>query len=261
MVKYNIYRTFMTTINSLNMKQLIEYTRSFFKSHFGLKLYLAMAVYFAFLMIVNYSLDLERGWLYSYMGEWKSILFFFLTYGISFYGAIGVIWAVDIKRLQLGKTFWVKSLLGILFLAFYRSGFYLVVERFIYEFPPTTRRFYAGIFRNVFRLVVVMGGLLAFKQVFDKNEKWGLYGLGKQGGNPWAYMLLLLFVSPFIFLATYLPGFLEAYPLYKEVGGARFAEYYAISEWIPAFIFEFQYLLDFINTELFFQGVFGRGFY
>ena len=65
---------------------------------------------------------------------------------------------------------------------------------------------------------------------------------------------MLLLMVPVIYIATWLPGFLEYYPTYKRAGGFGFAAHYKIPEFVASMIYELFYLTDFLNTELFFRG-------
>ncbi len=102
--------------------------------------------------------------------------------------------------------------------------------------------------------VFVLLPLLLFYQAIDK-EKTGFYGLTTPG-NIKPYLILLLMVAPFIFIAAWQTSFTDYYPVYKT---NSVSELWGWPSYLPMLIFEFIYGADFLNVELLFRGFFVIG--
>jgi membrane protease YdiL (CAAX protease family) len=103
-------------------------------------------------------------------------------------------------------------------------------------------------------LLTIGVSLIIMKFIFDRKTGEGIYGLRFNKVDFKAYFIMLLLMVPVIYAATILPDIMDYYPTYKRTGGARFASYYKVSEWVSIVFYESVYLLDFFNTELFFRG-------
>lgn len=238
---------------SLNeMKKILSYFVDFHKAYFNLRLYAVVAFYIALLIVFNYTLDFEDGYIDTLPKNLR-VFGYFLYNCAAYYGILLIIWIFGKEKLRLTNKFWIKSLLGFLILGIdnsYVSWFGVIRE----IAPAATVTFYNKLVVNSVGLLTMFFPLLMVKQIFDRNDRQGIYGLTFSKVEWKPYWIMLLVMVPLIYAATYLPDFLDYYPTYKRTGGARFAEYYNISEnWAIAW-YETFYIGDFLFTELFFRG-------
>jgi hypothetical protein len=236
----------------LTMKKIFSYFVDFHKSYFQSKLYLAALFYIALLVIFNYILDFEDSYI-DRLPKYLRVIGYFLYHCSAYYGILFIIWIFGKDRLRLSRTFWLKSLIGFLILGIdnsYSSWIHVVRELA----PAQTVVFYNKLIVNSIGLLLMFFPLLIMKQFFDRGDKAGVYGLTFSRVDWKPYWIMLLIMVPLIYVATWLPDFLDYYPTYKRAGGARFASYYSISESWAIAIYETLYIGDFIFTELFFRG-------
>jgi hypothetical protein len=235
------------------MKKILFYFLDFHKTYFHLRLYLAALAFMAILVAFNYILDFEDSYI-DRLPRPQRALGYFLYHCTAYYGILLIIWIFGKDKLKLSGTFWLKSLLGFIILGFDNAYFsWMPLVREIA--PPQTAIFYNRLIVNSIGLLLVFFPLLIMKQFFDRHSKDGLYGLTFRKVDWTPYLIMLVVMAPLIYIATWLPDFLDYYPTYKRAGGAAFADYYNISEGWAIAIFESFYIGDFLFTELFFRGL------
>ncbi|MBE0663194.1 MAG: CPBP family intramembrane metalloprotease [Bacteroidales bacterium] len=234
------------------MKKIFTYFVDFHKTYFQAKLYLLALLFIALLVTFNYLLDFEDHYIDTLPKNLR-VFCYFLYNCVAYYGILLIIWVFGKEKLKLTRNFWIKSLLGFLILGIDNSyvSWYGVIREIA---PAATVTFYNKLVVNSVGLLTMFFPLLIVKQIFDRGDHQGLYGLTFSKVDWKPYWIMLLVMVPLIYAATYLPDFLDYYPTYKRTGGDRFAEYYNISEnwaitWYEAF-----YIGDFLFTELFFRG-------
>lgn len=236
------------------MKKFLNYFKEFHKGYFSVSLYVVVALFITALIAFNYKFDFEDSHIDRYCGHYIQILFYFLYHAVAYFGVLFIIWMHDKTKIKFSGLFWVKSILGMLILGVVRSIFPFLAKLILNIVPTATYRFYYKLFFNCYGLVTIVLVLFLVKLIFDRKTKEGLYGLHFKKVDFKAYFIMLLIMVPIIYAATFLPDILDYYPTYKRTGGARFAMFYQMKEWVSVFVYETIYLLDFLNTELFFRG-------
>jgi hypothetical protein len=236
------------------MKKIIGYLRDFHKGYFNWPLYIVFALFVTLLIAVNYKFDFEDSYIDSFYGEYIRIAMYFAIHALGFYGVLFIIWIFDKNKVKFSLSFWIKSLIGFAILGCDRAIFPMISNPILDNVPFDTYRFYFKLLFNTYGLVTICVSLLLMKFIFDRNEDFGIYGLTFKKVDFKPYYIMLLIMIPIVFIATYLPDFLDYYPTYKRAGGARFAQFYGFSENYSKLIYESVYLIDFLNTELFFRG-------
>jgi len=235
------------------VKIFIKYLTTFVREHFNPRLYLFFVLFTAALIFLNYRFDIEDGFIDSFYGSHLRMVFFFLLHGFAYYTVLLVsVWITGNWSILNNTTFWVKSLLGFVILSFDRSFYYhrdLSELIFGHEIRFITKL--AGNMRSLPALIVP---LLIMLFIFDKRGRFGFYGLRVKEVNFKPYFLMLLVIVPLTFTASFLPDFIDFYPVYKRSGGLYFSDYLQWPEWGVKLLFEVFYLLDFISVELFFRG-------
>lgn len=235
------------------MKKFIGYFRNYHKEYFNLRLYLVVLAFIAVLIALNYTFNIEDGFIDQYRGRPVRILLFFLIHAVAYFGVVIILKAFkpDIK-ITIG--FVLKSALGILILAVDRSVYPNFASLFLSEVPRETYRFLGKILQNSYGLVTVVTVLVVVQFLLDSGAKEGLYGLRLKKVDFRACFTLLLIMVPIVYAASWLPSFISYYPCYKRAGGAIFANYYGIDEVVCKVVYEFFYLSNFLCTELVFRG-------
>ncbi len=236
------------------MRKFIGYFKDFHKEYFNVKLYLIILFFIGALITINYSFNIESGFIKPIKNIPLSFSLYFLYQGFAFYGVLFIIYLFDRSKITFSKQFWIKSLLGFSILAIDRSATYNFACLFIEYCSSETLRFYFKILINFASWISIFGLLLIVKFFFDKNDGNGIYGLRFKHVSFKAYFILLLIMVPLVYIASFIPEFIDYYPVYKRTGGNSFANYYNIPEFVSKVTFELFYITDFLNTELFFRG-------
>lgn len=236
------------------MKKFIAYFKDFHKNYYNTAKYVAIALFIASLITFNYVFDFEDSYIDKFYGKPIRTLLYFAYHSIAYFGVLFIIWLHDKTSIKFSRQFWLKSILAMLILGVDRSVFPLISKLLLAHVPSSTYRFYFKLLFNTYGLVTILFMLFLVKLIFDRKEKEGLYGLRFNKVSFKPYLVLLLFMIPIIYIATYLPNFLDYYPTYKRTGGASFARYYHFSEVTSKLVYESIYLFDFLNTEVFFRG-------
>jgi hypothetical protein len=241
------------------MKKFIGYFRDFHRDYFHAGMYAAILLFLTVLIIFNYAVDFEDGWIDAkWLGTNLRPVFFFLTHAVAYYGVLFIIFLFRRQDTIFTRSFWIKSIAAFALLGVDRSAF------FYYELleivPRQTLVFYHNCVSNISSLFTMMVPLLLFKYLFDRDEDFGLYGLRFTRVDWKPYWVMLGIMAVLLFAASYIPEIRDYYPVYKRGGGAGFAQYYQIHEGWAMAIFEAFYLSDFVFTELFFRGLMIIGF-
>lgn len=226
----------------------------FHADYFNLKLYLAVAFFIASLIAFNYTLDFEDSVIDSYYGRNVRIAMYFAYHAFAYYGVLLLIYLFKPKGLQFTWRFWLKSFIGLMILGIDRSVFPIISRALLSGFHGADYRYFFKLLFNVYGFFTIVLSLVVVKLIFDRKNNEGLYGLSASGVGIKSYLIMLLIMVPVIYVATYLPGFLEYYPTLKRSGAESFAISHNLPHWLSIAMYEIAYLFDFLNTELFFRG-------
>ena len=239
---------------STSMKKFIAYFKGFHAGYFNARLYSTILLFIAILITFNYTLDVEHLYIKSFSSAPIRILLFFIYHAIAFYGVLFIIYLFDKKRIEFTRSFWIKSLLGFAVLAIDRGTPQLFATFLSKGCPGETMLFCFKVLINSSSWLSIFGLLLIMKLIFDRKDDNGLYGLRFSQVNFKAYFILLLIMVPLVYGASFIPEFIDYYPVYKRTGGLGFANFYKLPEYVSKITFEFFYITDFLNTEVFFRG-------
>ena len=245
------------------MLKFFQYFKEFHKGYFNIWMYLSCLAFISVLIILNYSFpggNFEDDFVDKFAGKNLRCIFFALTHMLAYYGCLIIIWLFRRKQDKIFKKgFWLKSTLVFILLGIDRAAFFYYELKEIV--PYQTLTFYFKAAANISSLFTLLIPLFLFKYWFDRNEKFGLYGLRFKKVNFTPYWVLLGCMVPVLWLGiSLIPELQDYYPVYRRAGGLRFAQYYNISQLTSKAIFESFYVCDFIFTELFFRGVLILGF-
>jgi hypothetical protein len=246
------------------MKEFFQYFKDFHREYFNIWMYSACLCYIGVLTFLNYAYpggNFEDNFIDArFTGKNLRPIFFFLTHTVAYFGCLGIIWLFRRKKEAIfTPLFLLKITLAFAILSWDRSIFlYHELKNLV---PWPTLSFFYSCSANITSVVFMLIPLLVLKYYFDRQENFGLYGLKFKKVNFIPYWMMLAFMVPILYSAiTFIPEIQNYYPTYKRVGGARFAEFYHIPEWVAMAIYETIYTSDFLWTELFFRGVLIIGF-
>lgn len=236
------------------MRKLLSIIVKHLRQDFQFKYYFGVSLFLAISLFLNYSLNLENGWIDQHAG-YAQVILYFLLYGIGYYTACGLVFSFNhLEHVWKSKKFWHFSLVGLLILAHDKCSPFLTEIMNALHQPY---EIYVWLFRvaaNISSFFLVLLPLILFYQLADK-KKSNLYGLTLWGDcKPYLYLLLL--VTPFIFIASLQHDFTTYYPVYKS---NQVAEIWNWPYYLPMIIFEFFYGADFLNVEFLFRGFFVIG--
>jgi len=236
------------------MKKIAGYFGEFHKGYYSTRLYVLFFLFIGTLIAVNYTFNFEDSFIDHYSGKVIRIALYFAIHALAYFGVLFLIWINDRSKINFSRDFWIKSLIGMLILSVDRSIFPILSRPILQDLPHAAYLFGYKILFNTYGLVTILLMLVIVKLIFDRKEDFGIYGLRFKKVDYKPYLVMFLCMVPIIYLATYLPGFLEYYPTYKRTGGLRFANYLGVPEYVSKLIYEPVYLFDFVNTEVFFRG-------
>ena len=135
--------------------------------------------------------------------------------------------------------------LTMLVLEYYgiQKSFYSLNQKYNFFVEKNDIFFYAQVYTSSCFLLFLFFIPLTLSRFIGKQLKseTGL-GLGESSNHIKSYSLIILFMLPFLFLATASPSLHNFYPLYKPSSLQNLLAYESI------------YLLQFIGTEFFFRG-------
>jgi len=237
--------------------------RDHIRADFRPGLYLAVALWLALLLSVNYYLDFEDSYIDSFQDDPRWPLMYFSLYATAYYGSVGL-WTYFHRRLAVwcNRDFWLRSGTALVCYSIY-AGFYGHVTWSQQLFGGQVFVFLYYCFRNLQSVLTIVLPLYLFYKLIDRNPS-NFYGMVPKRKGLALYGLMLALMVPLITLASFQPDFLAAYPTYKDTNAN---EFFNVPEWVTALVYEFCYGWDFVPTELLFRGflvigmnrVLGRG--
>jgi hypothetical protein len=231
-----------------SINAFISFLRQYLREQSTRRFLLTM-LFVAALVTINYTFGIERRLLA--LKPWPlSLAAFFLFYG----GVLSVAWGLQGRLIPDRKWRWLLVL----------AALYFSCKMIHWDFLPLLPAGWAPSWYHYAQIVLQLPAklilLLLMLWACRKTGGWetpkGL-GLTSTGFSPRPYLLLLLFLTPLIALASTQPDFLRFYPKVKNLA---FINAYAHPAWPWKLLYELSYGLDFFSIELFFRGFLVIGF-
>lgn len=245
------------------MKTLWRDLRNHIRTDFRSDLYVATTLWLGLLLSINYYLDFEDSYIDSFQNDLRWPLMYFLLYATAYYGSVWL-WTYFHRRMDVwrNREFWFRSGTALVCYSIY-AGFYAHTAWSQRLFDGQVFVFLYYCFRNLQSVLTIVLPLFLFYKFMDRQPT-NFYGMAPKRKGLVLYALMLALMVPLITLASFQPDFLASYPTYKDTNAN---EFFAVSEWITALIYELCYGWDFVPTELLFRGflvigmsqVLGRG--
>jgi hypothetical protein len=232
------------------MKKLWGFLIDHLKKDFTISYYVGIALFLTVSLVINYYLQLENEVIDSFHGRFISVLLYFLLYSFAYYGAILISCATRQKTFSFfTPKFWCLSLIGLGLLALSGGFPYVskIVRFFVSDYPLISWSY--SVSNNLISLIINTFPLLIIAYIMEKNKR-EYFGI-TPAFDVMPYLTILLIIIPFISIASLEEGLGNYYPTYKTNSVAELMNW---PSWIPAFIYELSYAIDFFNVEFIFRG-------
>ncbi|QKZ11588.1 CPBP family intramembrane glutamic endopeptidase [Spirosoma sp. KUDC1026] len=242
------------------MKALLRDLRDHIQADFRPGLYAAMTFWVALLLTINYYFDLEDSYIDAFQGDPRWPALYFLLYATVYYGSVGI-WSYYCQRPEpwRNRKFWLRSSTALICYSIY-SGFYAHSHWSRQLFDGHIYVFAYYCLHNLQSILTIILPLYLFYRFIDRpqGQLSSFYGLAPSKKGLALYAVLLGLMIPLIAFASVQPDFLASYPTYHDTNAN---EFFGVSEWVTALIYELCYGWDFVPTELLFRGflVIGMG--
>jgi hypothetical protein len=208
-------------------------------------LLLFCTVWAGLLIALNYTLDIENGFIRGLDSRFSQCAALFLIYCCAFVIPYGF---VAIARKQLIATtpvFWLLLLLAPALFAVKAT----VASPLENRIEGVWGDYWTIVSALPFKLLVVLVPLIVLQRWFPEQPVF--WGLTVHNVRWRPYGLMLLIMVPLIAYAGTQPDFLAAYPRLKQI--AFIAPHTEHFGWFQL-LYEFSYGIDFVTIELFFRG-------
>ncbi len=234
------------------MKQFALYIKEFVQEDYDLKTYAASITLLGGMIVLNDHFRLETQLINGRNNNLEEFLLYLFLYSFSYYSILGVYFFTKKINFFLRKEIMVKSFLALLLISFDR-GFNLSSAQFysLFHISFSEASYLARLLSIVIPPILCSCILWQLRNRYDQQAA-SFYGLTLRGITIRPYFLLLAGMIPLLAIASFHPDFTAQYPFFK----------YWHTE--PAFglspkqlfsLYEFFYLVNFINIELLFRGL------
>jgi len=234
------------------VKNIFSLVKKHTQQDFNIVYYLSLFFLITLSVSLNYYFDIENSWIDRETGNLVRIIYYFLLYGLGYYSTcLLVSYFKNKNNIWTSRKFWSFSIFGLIIISI-DSGFPFL--HYLISSLNQSYQAYAWLYKigtNTISFLLVLVPLYLFYKFID-TEINGFYGLFKKSSIK-PYVTLLLFVSPFIILASFQKSFTDYYPIYKP---NSIAELWHWPAFLPALLFEIFYGADFLQVELLFRGFF-----
>jgi len=230
------------------MKKIGRILRAYFSEHFNLSYFIAIILFTAALVSIEYRYDVERTYMDYEFDTTKRLLHYLMMYGLAFGGAYFLlIFNKKSRKLLLNWKLWLMIIFSVVLFSvrtwFYQYNFFTEKLPAIYQMVANKY------FINLQGFIFIFLPVTAFWFLADRKEQ-PLYGFKTKDVLLKPYFLMLLIMLPIITAAATQPDFLTTYPRIFHLGLTDDAPHKGLLSWI----YEFCYASDFITTEFFFRG-------
>ena len=232
------------------MKDIYALLKNFVKEDFNKYLYFYCIAFLSITITLNYVYDFENEILDSYFEQPISLLYYTLFYAFAYYSiAIPQLYITNKKHVLKEPQFWIRSLFFLSILGF--SAFFYFHREFDYSgFQWREKYFIIKVLSQLKPFLIVVMPLLIFWYIFDRDNPH-FYGFKLKNANLKPYLIMLAFMFPLIFWASFQADFQKTYPILKPwiMDGA-----FGWEEWKYSVVFEPVYGASFLSVEIIFRG-------
>jgi hypothetical protein len=230
------------------MKKILGYLKDYFRNHCNYRFLVALLVFLAIAIYVNYFVISENIWIKADPRPSVRLLKYFVGYLCIFGGAYAIQMIFDRSAELKNSRLWTLILLATLLFslrAWYTPDSVWIIQ----NYPP-------AYFTLVYKLIINSQGFLllllpcaVYWLVYDRRRE-PLYGLHAKGVTLWPYAVLILLMLPLLIAAGSQPDFQQVYPRAAKLNLPR-----TDPNWLKGVLaYESLYSLDYGVTEFFFRG-------
>ncbi len=232
------------------MKKLLTLLYTHLRNDFDFRAYGLLAIFLAVYLVINYQIQLENTLIDSYAGQPIRVLWYFLLYGVAYYGSVCLMQLNGrLRGVFQTKAFWIYSLTAISILS--------IEPELSYSLAVYVANRYVHIHYFAYKMVHEAGPvlsvwlpLLLFYFLYDSRTE-NFYGLTfrKVDFRPYGWLLLIMAVP--IAWASFQLDFLETYPTYRQQLPVTET---GMPKGVLIGLYEGAYGSAFVATELIFRG-------
>lgn len=230
------------------MKKVIGLVQKYFREHFSPVYFIAIVLFTAALISVQYHYDVERNYIDWEPNSTKRLLRYLMMYGLAFGGAY-LLYGLNKKHHALLKNWKLWAMIVFAVALFSVRTWFHQYTLFTASLPIDYQVVANKYFINLQGLIF-MGIPIAVYWFFVDRKEQPLYGFKTKDVLLKPYFLLLLMMLPLIIAAATQKDFLQTYPRVFHLGLSRNAHH----KTLLSFIYEIVYATDFVTTEFFFRG-------
>jgi hypothetical protein len=240
------------------LKKIIQTISQFIKDDFRWTPYLFSLLFILLALYINYfssfregNFSLEEKFTRQYHST-KLLYFWYLPfYSIPYFLVLLVkLFSENQIGILKKRLFWIK-ISFIFFLLCLDGGFYFNAQ-WLKPLPFNEKYTLFEFINAGHSFFTVFIPIATFYFIFNRQQHPLLYGITFKNISLKPYFLILLFISPLIYLASLSDDFLAQYPSYNMV---FLKGIYGVSQTLIEILYEIEYLLDFINLELLMRGL------
>lgn len=230
------------------MKKIWRFLVAHVKEDFNAKQYGFVLALVAIVLAINYTFNFDDVVLKRQTGLTKFVAYF-LFYAIPYYLTLWPIHVASKNKFFGNRIFMVKSLTGLAALSLDSSVPFLR-EWVMMMFDPEIQLWAYKVIVNLIGLLTIVFPLWIIHERYDKRKNH-YYGLYPKRFDVRPYFQMLAIMLPILIAASFLPGFLKQYPMYRASDAHLLL---GVPEWSTVLIYEFAYGFDFITVEFLFRG-------
>lgn len=230
------------------MRKILHYLTQHLKEDYNTLLYGSVALFLSICIFLNYTFDFEDSFLDTRPG-FQRFLFYFITHAVAYYIPVSLYLFFKNSSAFCSIGFWSRSLLAIALLSLDRSDPILIplIDELVH---PQLQFFASKIANNILGIFTMIIPLMIVYWIYDTNHGHR-YGLNSIKFDPTPYFQILLLMAPLIIAASFLPSFMNQYPMYASTNAHA---YFGVPEWVTVAGYEFSYGLNFVSIEFFYRG-------
>ncbi|MEZ6139061.1 MAG: CPBP family intramembrane glutamic endopeptidase [Zavarzinella sp.] len=239
------------------MKELLKYVRDFLKQDFYWPIYLWAAIFLGVSVAINYTEHIKTEYVSYYTG-WERALRTMAFYGLAYYAILipKLFFSKD-RRLLLSASMWGRSLLWLAVAGVvYGTTFFRELADQFTGFTGRDLSYLSAVYISWHRVILGLVLIWVLWRVLDRRQAPFMYGFTTRGFHWRLYAVCMILMLPLIAAASFLPAFLEQYPMmkpWKHSGALGWSHSQLLAFYEPS------YMARFIAIELIFRGAMIHG--
>lgn len=177
---------------------------------------------------------------------------YLILYGIGYYGILTIYYFFSNTNHFSDKEIMIKSFIALLLLAF--DGAFVTSRESIPAFITISTfeaKYISKVLNQFFPTFIYLGCIFYLHRKYNHHSS-SLYGLSLRGFHWQTYFIMLLLMFPLLLWASFQNSFIDQYPFFKYW---KYESAYDLNQIQLFCIYEFFYLLNFLNVELLFRGL------